>query len=77
VGFSNLSLQAYRPSDQPNRHRARRRRGPDKLSAIEPLGIELQTDPVVPEVFGEIAAASAENVEIARMSVAFSIALEP
>ena len=58
-----------------DRHRVRARRRPDELSAVEPLGVERQADPVVPEDFRKIAATPAENVEIARVRIALQLLL--
>jgi hypothetical protein len=63
-----------RPSAPPrSKRRAFLRRRPDELSAIEPLGVERHSDAVMPEDFGEIAAAPAEDVEIAHVRVALQL----
>ena len=44
-----------------NRDLAIRRRRPDELPAIEPLGVERQADAVVPEDLDQVAATSTKN----------------
>jgi hypothetical protein len=39
------------------------------------VGVKRQADPVMPEDFGEVAAAPAENVEIARIRIALQLLL--
>ncbi len=51
-------------------------RRPDELSSIQPLGIERQTDAVVPEDFRQIAAAAAKNVKVAGVRIAFELLLD-
>src|SRR5947209_11319641 len=58
-----------------DRHRAIRRRGPDELAAVQALGVERQTDPVMPQDFDEVAAPAAEDVEITGMRIALQALL--
>src|SRR5271155_3673334 len=58
-----------------DRHDAPLRRRPDELSPVEPLGVERQPDPVVPEDLGQVAPAPAEEVEIAAVRIALQLLL--
>src|SRR5579862_5739884 len=55
------------------RHRDRndavRGRWPDEPAALQPLGVERHAQPIVPENFDELAALSAEHVEIAAVRI--------
>src|SRR5258705_14011522 len=47
-----------------------RRRRPDELAVLQPLGVERHAEAVMPENLDEIAAPSSENIQIAGMRIA-------
>src|SRR3984893_9220730 len=52
-----------------NRHRAIRRRRPDEPPAVQTLGVERQSDPVMPQDLGQIATATAEYKKVPAVGV--------
>src|SRR3984885_4064771 len=59
-----------------DRHRALRRRGPDELAAVQPLGVQRQADAIMPKNLGQIAPTPAEDIEIAGMGIALKAPLD-
>src|SRR5271166_4809617 len=59
-----------------DRYDALLRRRPDELSPVEPLGVERQPEAVVPKDLRQVAAAPAEDVEIAAVRVALQLLLD-
>ena len=58
-----------------DRYRAVRCRRPDKLAAVQTLGIERHAQPIMPKDLHQIAAAAPEDVEIATMRIALQALL--
>ena len=52
-----------------DRHNAAGWRGPDEPAALQPLGVERHSDPVVPEDLHEVPALAPEHVQVARMRI--------
>ena len=54
-----------------DRQNAIGRRWPDELSSVQSFGVKREPDAIMPKDFRQIAAATAEDVEIAGMGIAF------
>src|SRR5450759_806467 len=58
-----------------DRHRTVRRRRPDEPPAVQTFGVKRQSDPIMPQDLGQIAATTAEYEEIAAVGIALETLL--